>query len=499
MSRSSMWSLGPRPSRRRAAGGVPPALALLFGFGLLAVDAHAQTGGGADPQAIGAAIFAPIDALASSARAQRADLFSPGHFSNAEKALSEARRLYREQGEIKALDEKLARAKSEFEAAIAHVPEAKLTLGPALAARDAAQDAEATVHDGETYGRAERAFNAAGLDLEQGKAKDAKVKAADAERGFREAEINSIRVAILGEAKRLIAKAEKEKAAEWAPRHIESARNSVGEAERRLMDDRYERSETLQLARQAEADARRGLAIAEKARAASADRSSYEAQLMDAESQIRLIGGALSYEPDFEAGLGEPSQQIVRAIQGIKAERDTLKGELARTQASLSALEAKERGLSAELEAKRSKEERFQRVSELFIAEEAVVIRERGGRIILRLKGVNFQKGNAVVLPESYSLLGKVIRAMGELPGAAMTIEGHTDSQGDAARNVKLSQERADAVRAYLEANTNLSDRLVTTVGIGESTPIASNDNEEGRAQNRRIDVVFEAPNLIGD
>ena len=57
------------------------------------------------------------------------------------------------------------------------------------------------------------------------------------------------------------------------------------------MDDRYERSETS--SRKAEADARRGLAIAEKARAASSDRTSYEAQLMDAESQIQLIGGAL--------------------------------------------------------------------------------------------------------------------------------------------------------------------------------------------------------------
>jgi len=496
MSPSSRLTLAARSPLGRA-------LAFTFGLGLgyeifAAAPAHAQATP-VDPESIGAAIFAPVDALASTARAQRADLLSPGHFANGEKALSDARRLYREQGEIKSLDEKLTRAKSEFEKAIAHVADAKAMLGPALAARDAAQDAEATVHDGETYGRAERAFNAAGLDLEQGKEKDAKVKAADAERGFRESEINSIRIAILGEAKRLLTKADKEKAAEWAPRHIDSAKNSVGEAERRLADDRYERSETLALARQAEADARRGLAVAEKARAAANDRTSYEAQLMDAESQIQMIGGALGYKPDFESGLKEPSEQIVRAIQGIKADRDTLQGELAHARSSLSALEAKERGLSAELEAKRSKEERFTRVSELFIPEEAVVIRERGGRLILRLKGVNFQRGNAVVLPESYALLGKVVRAMGELPGAAMTIEGHTDSQGDAARNVTLSQQRADAVRQYLEANANLSDRVVTTVGMGESTPIASNDNEEGRAQNRRIDVVFDAPNLIGD
>ena len=88
------------------------------------------------------------------ARAQRADLLSGALRQRGEGAL-EARRLYREQGEIKSLDAKLTR-EERVRGAIAQAPRAKETLGPALAARDAAVDAEATVHDGETYGRAER-------------------------------------------------------------------------------------------------------------------------------------------------------------------------------------------------------------------------------------------------------------------------------------------------------------------------------------------------------
>jgi outer membrane protein OmpA-like peptidoglycan-associated protein len=432
------------------------------------------------------------------ARAARADLLSPGHFAAGQRLVAEAQQLYRDQRAIKDIQSRIDRATAELEAALALIPESKLILGDALAARDQAQVAEAQVHAGPLYAPAEEAFKDAGLKLEAGKSKDAKVKAADSERGFRAAELEAIRVSVLGEAKQLIAKAEKDKLTIWAPRHFTSAKEGIAEAERLLADDRSQRDPVAQLAKQADADARRGLAIAAEAQKAAGDRSSYEAKQMDAEAQIHLIGSAIDYQPDFVQGLGAPAQQIVQAIQGLEQERNTLRQELAATRSAFDSLAAKGRGLSAELEAKREKEARVARVTELFGPDEAVVIRQ-SGRLTLRLKGVNFERGNAVVLPESYALLAKVIRAIAELPGASITIQGHTDSQGDAERNINLSRERAESVRAYLDANADLSDRLVTTVGLGEASPVASNDTAEGRALNRRIDVIFDAPNLIGD
>jgi outer membrane protein OmpA-like peptidoglycan-associated protein len=443
-------------------------------------------------------VFKEVGELLTEARTARADLLSPGHFAAGQKLVAEAQQLYRDQRAIKDIQEKIDKATGELQAALDLIPESKLILGDALAARDQAQAVEAQTHAGSVYAPAEEAFKDGALKLEAGKSKDAKVKAADAERGFKAAELEAIRLSVLGEAKKLVSKAEKEKATVWAPRHFTSAKEGIAEAERLLADDRSQRDPVAKLAKQAEADARRGLAIAAEAQAAAADRSSYEAKLMDAEAQIHLIGGAIDYEPDFEQGLGAPAQQIVQAIQGLEQERDALKQELAHTRKELDSLAAKGRGLSAELEAKREKEARVQRVTQLFTPDEAVVIRQPG-RLILRLKGVNFERGEAVIMPESYALLAKVIRATAELPGASITIQGHTDSQGDAQRNLVLSQERAEAVRAYLEANAELADRLVTTVGLGESTPVATNDTAEGRALNRRIDVVFDAPSLIGD
>ena len=69
-------------------------------------------------------------------------------------------------------------------------------------------------------------------------------------------------------------------------------------------------------------------------------------------------------------------------------------------------------------------------------------------------------------------------------------IEGHTDNVGTDAMNQKLSNDRAKAVRDYL-VSKSISSKRLKTVGYGKSKPIASNDSEEGRAQNRRVEFTI--------
>ena len=111
--------------------------------------------------------------------------------------------------------------------------------------------------------------------------------------------------------------------------------------------------------------------------------------------------------------------------------------------------------------------------------------------MIIRLVGMNFASGQAVIRPDHFALLTKVKQAIAIYPGAKITIEGHTDAYGTDETNLKLSQQRADAVAQYLLANSNLSADKVEAVGYGETSPIANNETKEGRAKNRRIDVVI--------
>ena len=96
------------------------------------------------------------------------------------------------------------------------------------------------------------------------------------------------------------------------------------------------------------------------------------------------------------------------------------------------------------------------------------------------------------ILQALFALLTKVKQAIALYPGARIVIEGHTDAYGTDENNLVLSQQRADAVRQYLLANSPISADEIEAVGYGETRPIANNETKEGRQKNRRIDVVIQ-------
>jgi outer membrane protein OmpA-like peptidoglycan-associated protein len=111
----------------------------------------------------------------------------------------------------------------------------------------------------------------------------------------------------------------------------------------------------------------------------------------------------------------------------------------------------------------------------------------------LQRGALQFPVGQHVLLPQNYSLLAKVQRAIGAFGEPHVNIEGHTDSTGSTELNERLSQARAEAVRDYLVANRTLPAEKVTAIGRGFSDPLASDRTELGRAMNRRIDVIIDA------
>jgi outer membrane protein OmpA-like peptidoglycan-associated protein len=100
---------------------------------------------------------------------------------------------------------------------------------------------------------------------------------------------------------------------------------------------------------------------------------------------------------------------------------------------------------------------------------------------------VYFATGSHVILEKSHKLLDDVAHILDEHPSITkLEIEGHTDSQGKDSANKALSQMRADAVKEYL-ISKGIGESRLHSIGYGEEKPIASNDTEEGRAQNRRV------------
>lgn len=109
----------------------------------------------------------------------------------------------------------------------------------------------------------------------------------------------------------------------------------------------------------------------------------------------------------------------------------------------------------------------------------------------MTLDDIAFAPGQASLRPAAKSSLGKLVAFVNRDPSKPIRIEGHTDSSGNPKANLALSQRRADAVRDALIA-AGVPARRITAVGLGESQPVADNGTEEGRARNRRVDVILE-------
>ena len=103
-------------------------------------------------------------------------------------------------------------------------------------------------------------------------------------------------------------------------------------------------------------------------------------------------------------------------------------------------------------------------------------------------KTILFDTGKATIKFESAEVLNQIINVLKKFPNSRFRIEGHTDSTGKKAKNIELSQNRADAVKIYLIQGGIASDRLESK-GYGPEKPIASNKNKKGRALNRRVEI----------
>lgn len=118
-----------------------------------------------------------------------------------------------------------------------------------------------------------------------------------------------------------------------------------------------------------------------------------------------------------------------------------------------------------------------------------VQVQRQGDDLNVVLPGnIAFATNSSNITSSFYPSLDSVANVLIKSPDTTITISGHTDSVGKADANLQLSKNRADSVARYL-INKGVSQQRIQTVGFGAQYPIASNDNEQGRSQNRRVEI----------
>jgi len=205
----------------------------------------------------------------------------------------------------------------------------------------------------------------------------------------------------------------------------------------------------------------------------------------------------LSYVALRQAQIAEArgaAAAATRDRERAEAERQAaLAQSLAQTQGALSQVQQAQAQTAAQLrqeQAARADAERRAQAALASLRHVAAVREEQRGTVITLSGEVLFASGESVLLPIAQQRLDQVARAIRDQGMRRMVIEGHTDSRGSAEENQRLSLARANAVRNHL-ITRGLDGALIEAVGVGSSRPVADNDSAEGRANNRRVEIVM--------
>lgn len=219
-------------------------------------------------------------------------------------------------------------------------------------------------------------------------------------------------------------------------------------------------------------------------------------------------------ERSFAEHPGEPvtrdlSYIALRHAQTVEARGDTLQAEqdrehatntqvaltgqrLQQTQAALQGANQAVAQTQQQLAEERTRREAAERQAAAAVESlrRVAAVREESRGMIITLSGeVLFATGQSTLLPIAQERLDQVARALMDQGGRHLIVEGYTDSRGSVSTNQALSLARAQAVRTYL-ISRGIPDGQIEASGLGPSNPVATNDTPEGRANNRRVQIV---------
>ncbi len=188
-------------------------------------------------------------------------------------------------------------------------------------------------------------------------------------------------------------------------------------------------------------------------------------------------------------------QSLARAEETLRAQEEA---EAARQASALSSAEADQARRLASAQAteaalaRREAELAGAAADSLRLQLESLTSRRESRGEVMTLSGDAFASGAASLRPEARANLGRVVEFVRAAGSAAVIIEGHTDDRGSDNLNQALSQRRAEAVRQALVEEGVDAARL-SAVGLGKRRPVADNTSAEGRARNRRVEIIVES------
>lgn len=436
-----------------------------------------------------------LDNDLKNARNNQIDVLSPQWFAKAEKSFNNAIKDHNRGAALSDILKNIAQSRAELKRAEDFAKVASTSLSKVINERKLARASGATKM-GKDYVKVEGQFLDLMRSVENNKLKSARKKEAKVINSFRQLELRAIKEQALGEVRKLLKQAKKENARKFAPDSYALATNKLEATDAFISKHPYEKEKMLEKANDALFEAWRCIRVTRQSKKVKTMKP--EQITLWYEKALYQTAGALSAPDMRDEPFKIQVENILSSITALKKDRNSMQveiGALTNQTALLADRTRKEQAAKERLAAEKKFNELFGEVRNLFDANEAEV-NKQGDQLLIRLGAIKFPVGKYVIMQENYGLLGKVqlaIRIFGE---PDVVIEGHTDSTGSDELNQHLSEQRAYAVGQYLIANRTLPADRIEAVGFGAIRPLASNKTAQGRAVNRRIDIIIKPQSM---
>ncbi len=447
-------------------------------------------------------IFELEETLATG-RTQQINVLSPSWYAKADIYLDKARYGLANNDSVAKILQNVAYGHASFDRAKEYALIAQSAISQAIRARELANAAGAASL-GDDYQRMEDQFIALTTDIEDNNLTRAEKNEGKVAKGFADLELRAIKENTLGEVRSLLATNIKNGAKTLAPTTLEETQKDLAAADQFITQQRYEREEMQNKANAALFQAQRLGQI--MAMSNSFKNMSPEDISLQQESRLHQINSQLGGRDFRNEPIDIQLQNILESVASLQDDNKYLKEKRQQDKDKIAVLEKQnkeaqrehelitlqEKETKARLEADRHFQQLFNEVQGMFTQDQAEVYKQ-GKNLVIRLKTIHFPVGKDLIMPDNYALLSQVRKAIRTFSESEVVIEGHTDSTGSAAINAQLSQKRAEAVRQYFIASGALEEQKLTAIGYGSERPLATNDTAEGRAINRRIDIIIKA------
>ena len=436
-----------------------------------------------------------LDNDLKNARNNQIDVLSPQWFAKAEKSFNNAIKDHNRGATLSDILKNIAQSRAELKRAEDFAKVASTSLSKVINERKLARASGATKM-GKDYVKVEGQFLDLMRSVENNKLKSARKKEAKVINSFRQLELRAIKEQALGEVRKLLKQAKKENARKFAPDSYALATNKLEATDAFISKHPYEKEKMLEKANDALFEAWRCIRVTRQSKKVKTMKP--EQITLWYEKALYQTAGALSAPDMRDEPFEIQVENILSSITALKKDRNSMQVEIdaLKNQTTLLADRTrKEQAAKERLAAEKKFNELFGEVRNLFDANEAEV-NKQGDQLLIRLGAIKFPVGKYEIMQENYGLLSKVqlaIRIFGE---PDVVIEGHTDSTGSDELNQHLSEQRAYAVGQYLIANQTLPADRIEAVGFGAIRPLASNKTAQGRAVNRRIDIIIKPQSM---